>query len=167
MYITVLVLYIAYCLLSRFIFGGPFLYEAKVIMSGSMTPTIGIYDMVVLDTRTQSFQPGDVITFETGGQFVTHRIVQITTSGRILTRGDANQANDPVELYAQQVTGKVKVVLPKVGYIFLLLETVSGKIMFGMLLLDLLLLDSLLQLIRIELASEKEGILYEKEKTIE
>src|SRR5438067_1373509 len=79
------------------------------ITSGSMTPTIGVGDMVVLQktTPTTDLKVGDIVTFneglngpDPGVKYVSHRIVrEMTVDGQkglwMQTKGDANRTPDP------------------------------------------------------------------------
>lgn len=80
---------IALCML----FGFKFLK----ITSGSMMPKYAIGDVVMVNTKYDydRLQVGDVITYKSGSNNVTHRVVEIK-GGLVITQGDANTTIDTV-----------------------------------------------------------------------
>lgn len=113
-------------------------FSAAVVISGSMEPTISVNDMVVIQDQAD-YEQGDIITYESGESLITHRIVGQTEEG-FLTRGDANQANDPAPVPQELVVGKVVLCLPGVGWIQSYLQTPLGMtclVLLGLLLLEL------------------------------
>lgn len=97
------------------------------VSTGSMTPAIRVGDCVLLDTTPyQEVQPGDIITYESLGSLVTHRVVEVTPQG-LVTKGDANPVNDPAVDEAHY-RGRVKLVLPGLGRFFSLQRTASGRL---------------------------------------
>jgi len=95
-------------------------FTNAVVLSGSMEPAISVNDMVVIQAK-DSYEAGDVISFQSGDVLVTHRIVEKTEHGYI-TKGDANNTNDD-EVPAAQVVGKVVVAIPCIGNLILALQT--------------------------------------------
>lgn len=79
-------------------------YSFFQVATGSMADTIQTNDIVIVKI-TKDVQEGDIITFNQNGNIITHRIVQIN-NGKILTKGDANNAVDE-EIEYEQVIGKV------------------------------------------------------------
>lgn len=81
---------IALCML----FGFKFLK----ITSGSMVPKYAIGDVVMVNTKYDfdKLQIGDVITYKSGSNNVTHRIVEFAPNGLPVTQGDANGTIDTV-----------------------------------------------------------------------
>jgi signal peptidase len=96
--------------------------EIKIVKSGSMEPTIPTGSIVVV-MPSQSYKVGDVITFgkDTKTQIpTTHRIIAERREGNktyFTTQGDANEEQDPREVMASEVIGKVLVHVPYAGYI--------------------------------------------------
>lgn len=103
---------------------GIFGYSAAVVISGSMSGSIEINDMVVFHREGQ-YLPGDVITYESGGALVTHRILEETEAG-FITKGDANNTADREIVSAEQIVGKVVLVIPKIGKFIEYLRTPLG-----------------------------------------
>ena len=89
-------------------------YKVYVIHTGSMTPTIPSKSAVIV--REHEYRVGQVITFTEDGLTVTHRLVSISASGMITTKGDANSTVDPWHVPKSQIIGGVVATLPEVGY---------------------------------------------------
>ena len=96
--------------------------EVKIVESGSMAPAIHTGSIVVIRAQ-KSYRVGDVITFfysmrdETP---TTHRIVEIKEADgekRYVTKGDANENEDPNTIEEEAVVGKVLFSVRFVGYI--------------------------------------------------
>ena len=113
------------------------LYGAYVIVSGSMEPIIKVRDAVV--TRrvdSNEIKVGDVVTYQSRdeafyGILITHRVVNIKEeNGKkvFITKGDHNQTVDRLEVYGDQIYGKVIMRIPKIGYIKYFLVTSYGWI---------------------------------------
>lgn len=104
------------------------IYDAYIIISGSMEPKIEVYD-VVINKRVDvnDLEVGDVITFvstssNSTGLTITHRIVGLiedskTGKTKFRTKGDNNFSVDESLVTSDNVIGKVILVIPKVGYI--------------------------------------------------
>ena len=93
-------------------------YSAQTIISGSMVPTLEVYDVIIVKAE-ENYQVGDIITFyvqnENGElESYTHRIVSCG-DGFYMTQGDANQEWDNWEVYRQNVVGKIQYRIPKIG----------------------------------------------------
>ena len=109
-------------------------FSLYTIISGSMEPTIKVYD-VVFDVKVDDpskLKEGDVITFVsssslTSGETITHRIKQVieTDSGlKFRTKGDNNPVPDDAYVDADKVLGKVAFKIPQLGRIqFLILKS--------------------------------------------
>ncbi|MFZ4841622.1 signal peptidase I [Mycetocola saprophilus] len=93
------------------------------VLTGSMQPTIRPGDIVVsAPVEASRLSVGDVVTFQpisNDPTLITHRIRSMSAgdSGvRLVTRGDANGADDP-EIGADQVRGRVLYTVPYVGWV--------------------------------------------------
>lgn len=82
------------------------------VVTGSMSGTIEIDDYVIVK-ETTDINVKDIITFQDGNSFVTHRVVEIR-GDKIITRGDANNSDDK-EITYDDIVGKVIHVLPGAG----------------------------------------------------
>lgn len=106
-------------------------YKAPIslytIVSGSMEPTIKVYDVVVdvAVENPEDIQVGDVITFISTssistGLIVTHRVVEVRIVNgeyEYVTKGDFNGAADSDTAKFSNIIGKVNFVLPQLGRI--------------------------------------------------
>lgn len=93
-----------------------------IVLSGSMEPTISTGSIVWVDTKEKDYRIGDVVSYKIHDQIVTHRIVKME-NGIYKTKGDSNEIEDSVSLNISQMIGKVKVVIPKVGYLISYLKS--------------------------------------------
>ena len=96
--------------------------KVKVVMSGSMEPTIKTGGVVIIKPES-AYAVGDVVTFGADTKTripTTHRIVAIEREGPnalYQTKGDANDAPDPVTQRLRDVHGKVILTVPYLGYV--------------------------------------------------
>ena len=136
--IFILVLYVAFLAAQRFSdnrsIGG---FRVFTIITGSMEPELKVGDVILVKEATfEELKLKDVITYEsddkgTEGMIITHRIIDIDKeSKKIITKGDANDVEDPA-IDSSQVYGKVsykftlislltKLVRNKYGFYFLI-----------------------------------------------
>lgn len=97
-------------------------FEVKIVKSGSMEPTIKTGGIVFI-APSQNYKLGDVITFgqDTKTQIpTTHRIVKVEGEGsskKFITKGDANDAEDPNPVSLSSVNGKVLFSMPYLGFV--------------------------------------------------
>ena len=110
-----------------------------VVLSGSMSGDapdhIEIGDLIFVGKADiDSLEVGDVITFMQGSSVVTHRIIEIDTddSGKRLfyTKGDANNIADVDPISEDDVIGKYKGRIPKVGDLTMFMQSPLGMIVF-------------------------------------
>ena len=100
---------------------------SAVIISGSMSGTIEIDDLVVAREQ-ESYQVNDVVLFrDAEGTTTCHRIVGKEAEG-FITKGDANNASDWRPVPEGNVYAKVKLVLPRVGFFYHAVRTPLGLI---------------------------------------
>lgn len=116
-------------------------YEPKfsvyTIVSGSMEPTISVYD-VIINTTVDSIKDvkvNDVVTFistwnVTQGMTITHRVVGTKTlddgSTCLITRGDNNTQEDTTCVTESNLIGVTKAVIPGLGKIQFFLASKLG-----------------------------------------
>ena len=83
-------------------------YSYFYIATGSMEDYISIGDIVVTK-KTNDYKVEEVITFIKDGESIptTHRIVSINPDGSYVTCGDANNANDNLAVYQDEIIGEV------------------------------------------------------------
>ena len=120
------------------------MFNAYVVLSGSMLPTIQVKDIVVTKKiPEEKLQIGDVITFISpdtrfGGISITHRIIDKIYDENMgvytyKTQGDANNIADAVPVPNSNILGKVILKIPKVGYIQDIISSKGGLIVFVLL----------------------------------
>jgi len=109
-------------------------FKPFIVLSDSMLPVISSGDLVVTkEVDPGQLVEGDVIAFREGNSVVTHRIVRIAEEAgarRFTTKGDNNNANDPVLVRAEMVEGKYVLNIPGLGNAALFMQTPAGAIVF-------------------------------------
>ncbi len=107
-------------------------YKLYIVESGSMTPALKINSIIVVKkTSPEKIKVGDIITFNTSvdGSRVSHRVADIGKDKEyFITRGDANNVEDPKPVTKENIIGKVSFSIPYVGYIFTLLRGTKGMV---------------------------------------
>lgn len=125
------------CFVGLFCFG----IQPYVVESGSMEPTIktGSVSFINKNAKFEDITVGDIIAFEiTDGVYATHRVVSIDEEG-ITTKGDGNNMEDAMTTTEDTFLGKNIFSIPKCGIIVKKLQTTSGKIMLGTIIVVLFL----------------------------
>ncbi len=100
-------------------------FSSVKVMSGSMEPTIDIGDVLIIKEK-DSYEKGDIITYNSGDSFITHRIIEANAT-HLITQGDANNTADP-EVKISDVQGEVVLIIPKIGNTLMFLRTTPGLI---------------------------------------
>lgn len=100
--------------------------RSAVVLTGSMSGAIEPDDLVVTHEQA-SYRAGDIIMFRSGSNTVTHRITAVTPEG-YRTKGDANNAEDAAVTAAEDVLGRVILVIPGAGGVVRLLRTPLGML---------------------------------------
>lgn len=110
-------------------------YQMYVVLSGSMTPAFNTGSLVfVKPAEPTAIVEGDIITFSSSGdatRLTTHRVVGMNRDDGLsfITRGDANNVNDPNPVPAENLVGRVTGSVPYIGYLFGFAQTRQGLIM--------------------------------------
>jgi signal peptidase I len=98
-------------------------FDAVVVGSGSMEPSLRVADVVVLaDPIERQVGEGSVITYWVDDTSRIHRVVEVVPDG-YRTKGDANRAPDSETVAPQAVTGIGIYVVPFIGWPHLWLTT--------------------------------------------
>ena len=102
-------------------------YRYYTVLTGSMSPTYNVGDMVFVQLREpEQINVGDVITFnpsQDSDAYLTHRVTEKLENYEgtgvtcFRTRGDANGAEDTFLIDGDRVIGTVKFGIPFLGYI--------------------------------------------------
>jgi len=103
--------------------------HSYVVLSGSMAPTIGAGDVILVDSvDAAAISEGDIVTFraESASRPTTHRVIDVRDQGgqlRFQTKGDANENADAELVEANELQGRVMslggtpIVFPMLGHV--------------------------------------------------
>lgn len=118
-----------------------FEYQFYTISSESMSKKINKGDIVIIkQCEALEIQEGDIITFKTNSEVVTHRVKKVTNEGGkvlYITKGDNNNVEDTSYVSYNQVIGKVVNTIPNLGNIVLML---NSKIVLAICILAILVI---------------------------
>ncbi len=110
-------------------------YHMYIVLSGSMAPAFDAGSMVfVKPVEPEEIKEGDVITFRGSGDssfLTTHRVMEIIGIRQdleFITKGDANDVNDPYPVPGDNLVGRVALVVPYVGYLMAFGQTKQGML---------------------------------------
>ena len=99
----------------------PFNKTIAFVWTGSMEPTIGVNDLIVVE-KTNDYEVDDIVVYQSGDTLIVHRIYSI--DGEIVrTVGDNNDGSldDPINIKAIQ--GEVIDIIPFWGLVLKLLRS--------------------------------------------
>lgn len=109
-------------------------HQAFIVTSGSMEPTFHTGSLVFARPIPSSeIKAGDIITYQGQGEsksLITHRVtaVETTEAGiEFITKGDANEVNDPMPVSAMKVVGRINLAIPYIGYFFSFSQSGEGR----------------------------------------
>jgi signal peptidase len=107
---------------------GLFPVYPSVIVTGSMEPMIKPGDIVLVQKiKGEEAQVGDVIQYYDieNEVYITHRVIAFKEEGKrtLVTKGDNNSSADAQPVSLEQVKGRVIKVLPKIGWLSLILRS--------------------------------------------
>lgn len=106
-------------------------YSLLAVETGSMGKAYPVGCLVITEScEPQDIEVGDVITFVAGEDLttVTHRVIEVDAeNGFYVTQGDANNAPDDAEVLFENLVGRVRFKIPKVGYAVMFAKTSAGK----------------------------------------
>lgn len=136
---VLLVAMMVFCLIQYKVAGGPPRVAGHlmyIVLSDSMNPAFRTGSLAfVKPARPEEIAMGDIITFKGLGDkesLTTHRVVEIDGSDpqnlKFITRGDANDVNDPNPVPASSLVGKVSFALPYFGYLLSFGQTKQGLV---------------------------------------
>lgn len=129
------------------------------IVSGSMIPTIDVYD-VVINLKVDSpkdIEVGDIITFiseapTTKGMTITHRVVDIQRVNgeyQFTTKGDNNIPTDSTPVVFEKVIGRAFMRIPQLGRVQAFVATKFGWLIVVILPALYIILKDVAKLIKI------------------
>lgn len=103
-------------------------HRMYAIASGSMTPALGVGDLVLTSPAT-TVRTGDVVTYPAspGGRYgyTTHRVSAVDGT-TLTTRGDANEKVDPSTVELDDVVGVTRGHVPHAGYVLVFFQHPAG-----------------------------------------
>ena len=100
-------------------------YEAQVVRSESMEPTLNMGDVVIVGPVKGQLKPGDIISYERNDELVIHRLIEV--DGRYLqTKGDAVEDPDPWQVSLADVHGVYMFKVPYLGFLTSFVRTSVG-----------------------------------------
>jgi signal peptidase len=98
-------------------------YQALIVRTGSMAPTIDAGDLIVVrEILPSEAGMGDIITFRDPSRadaVVTHRVINVQRDGsifRFVTKGDANGGEERWSIRAEETVGSYRASIPKAGH---------------------------------------------------
>lgn len=144
----------------------PPLFDAYIIVSPSMVPTINVEDGIIIQRiEPEHIKQGDIISFLAtesyyNGKVITHRVIGIEKSsdGKLLfrTKGDHNNVADSFLVNEENVYGKVIFRIPMLGYIRQFLSTYFGWILCIVISFLYLILSEVVRVRRMISSKEKQ-----------
>ena len=114
---------IAFCVIFVCFVAGFFKLKPVAIMSDSMAGAFSKGDVVIINKISTNeelkiIDVGDIIEYTQDNKSIIHRVVKVNSYGKAqsyITKGDSNAAEDPKEVQESQITGKLTLVIPKLG----------------------------------------------------
>ncbi|NLY18790.1 MAG: signal peptidase I [Clostridiaceae bacterium] len=144
-----------------------FNHQIYIVKSDSMSPTFRTGSLLIIRlVEKEKIKVNDIITYRRPNDSVatTHRVVRILDEDgerKFITRGDANNIDDPVPVSEDHVVGTVSVAIPLLGYFIGFVRTKQGLLIVVVIPALIIMLTQIIGLIKKESEKEKEK---EKEK---
>ena len=129
---TIMIL-VVIALCSLLVLPGIFGYHMYHVLSGSMEPEMPVGSLIyVHEEKPEDIEEQDIIAFysslEESG-IITHRVVKNNiVSGTFITKGDANDKEDPLPIPYDNFIGRVIKTVPYVGKVLTCMTSMYGKI---------------------------------------
>ncbi len=119
-------------LCSLLVLPGIFRFQMFNVISGSMEPTVRVGSLIyVHEEKPEEIGEKDIIAFYgmPDGGIITHRVVKNNVvSGTFITKGDANDGEDPTPVPYDHFIGKVTLTVPYMGRVLTIMTSFHGKI---------------------------------------
>ena len=105
-------------------------YEIYNVVSGSMEPEIPVGSILYVEpVDPKDLVAGEVIAFMSEDSVISHRVVEnMVIEGEIVTKGDANAAEDMNTVSYAAVIGRVSKHYPMLGAFMELFTSTVGKV---------------------------------------
>lgn len=114
--LLILLIIVSYCYAQLKIFHKDYInfcgFSIFQVITGSMSETIEIKDIVILKI-TKDVNENDIVTYKSGNDFITHRIIK-KEENQIITKGDANDSEDK-PITTDDIVGKVIFIISNVA----------------------------------------------------
>jgi signal peptidase len=138
-------------------------HSIYIVRSNSMSPTFKTGTLLIIKRADSgTINVDDIITFRKKNDTLstTHRVVEIIDDNNIrqfVTRGDANNVDDPIPVSENDILGKVTFFIPLLGYVFGFIRTKQGIILVIVIPAFILMLTQIIQLFKYKKESKKES----------
>lgn len=142
-------------------------YQMYIVLSGSMAPEFDTGSLAfVKETPPEQVVVGDIITYRSSpgsDSLTTHRVVEVVREDglRFVTRGDANNVNDPNPVLAESLVGRVTGSIPYLGYLLNFVQTRQGLILLIFIPGVLIIVYELGKILKYLTQSKKEEAAYD------
>ncbi len=107
-------------------------FSYALVISGSMEPTLQVYDLAFYRTK-EYYTVGDIVIFKENQSLVTHRIIG-QENDEFITKGDANPTADIAKLATEHIKGVLWFKFP-VTFLFLgmftLISLLLGSLVYA------------------------------------
>ena len=114
--LLILLIIVSYCYAQLKIFHKDYInfcgFSIFQVITGSMSETIEIKDIVILKI-TKDVNENDIVTYKSGNDFITHRIIK-KEENQIITKVDANDSEDKT-ITTDDIVGKVIFIISNVA----------------------------------------------------
>lgn len=115
--IVIILLIVGYCSFQTLVLKKDYVniggYTFLEVASGSMGEAISVNDLVIVKLENKDIKKNDIVTYKSGNNLITHRVVKINEQ-EIITKGDSNNTYDsPIK--QGEIIGKVVKIVPGVG----------------------------------------------------
>jgi len=134
-----------------------------IVRSNSMSPTFKTGTLLIIKRADSgTINVDDIITFRKKNDTLstTHRVVEIiddNNTRQFVTRGDANNVDDPIPVSENDILGKVTFFIPLLGYVFGFIRTKQGIILVIVIPAFILMVTQIIQLFKYKKDSKKES----------
>lgn len=120
-------------LCSLLVLPGIFGFHMYHVLSGSMEPAVPVGSLLYVSAEAQEdVEEDEIIAFYSAledGSVITHRVVKNNVvSGTFITKGDANEKEDPEPVAYENYIGNVILTLPYLGKLLTIMTSYYGKI---------------------------------------
>jgi signal peptidase len=149
---------LSYVLKSHFTQSRPSIagFHLFVVLGGSMSPAFEAGSIVLVQrVNASEIIAGDIITYrdyrrDNTHVIVTHRVMEVleTEPVSFVTRGDANEVNDPRPVAAANLIGRVAYTIPYLGRFLSFIRTRTGLLVMVIVPAVLIIFSELRKLIK-------------------